>query len=89
LANILSAEKRNRQNEKRRLRNKSYKTQVKTAQKFFLDALEADSTEQAAKKLQEVESLVDKAVKKGVFHKNAADRKKSRLYKKLNQKKGA
>ena len=76
---IKSAIKRNRQNEKRRLRNKSVKTRIKTETKRFLSLL--GNKEKAEEQLKLVHSLYDKAVKKGIIHKNTASRKKSRLAK--------
>lgn len=76
---IKSAIKRNKQNEKRRLRNKSVKTRIKTETKRFLSLL--GDREKAEEQLKLVYSLYDKAVKKGIIHKNTASRKKSRLAK--------
>lgn len=85
LANIKSAIKRMRQEEKRRMRNKAVKSEVKTRIKSFLKALESNNREEIEKLLREAVSTIDRATRKGVIHKNKAARKKSRLYAKLNQ----
>ncbi len=85
LANIKSAIKRMRQEEKRRMRNKAVKSEVKTRIKSFLKALESNNREEIEKLLREAVSTIDRAARKGVIHKNNAARKKSRLYSKLNQ----
>lgn len=77
MPNIKSAEKRLRQNVKRRLRNMAVKSAMKTAIKKALSAKGADAALRAAL------SAIDRAAAKGVIHKNAAARKKSRLVKKL------
>ena len=74
--------KRNRQNEKRRLRNKAVRSELKTRTKHAITAADqgaddlADVTREALKR-------IDKAASKGVLHKNAAARKKSRLMKRI------
>ncbi len=75
MANIKSQIKRNRQTEKRNLRNRKVRSEVHTRSKTALEAVE----EGAAIK------RIDKAAQKGVLHKNTAARKKSRLARKLNQ----
>lgn len=79
-----SAEKRNRQNEKRRIRNKSIKSEVRTSIKKFHAALADNNTDRADQFLKDVEKKIDSAAGKGVYHKNNAARKKQRLYKKLH-----
>ncbi len=71
-----SAEKRLRQNEKRRKRNKSVKTRIRTGKN---EILEAESPEEAEELLQEMYALLDRAAGKGVIHENKAAREKSRL----------
>lgn len=78
MANIKSAIKRNRQNEKRRMRNKTVRSQMRT---FTKGALESAGTDQAEESLRLAIKHIDKAAAKGVIHKNAAARKKSRLIK--------
>jgi small subunit ribosomal protein S20 len=83
LANIKSAIKRNKQNEKRRIRNRYYRGRART---FVKDAREAISTKEidsARAATLEAISALDKAAEKGVIHKNNAARRKSRLMKHL------
>ena len=76
MANIKSQIKRNRQNEKRRLRNRAVRSELRTQQKA---AESAAGTENEAEALNEAIKRIDKAAAKGVLHKNAAARRKSRL----------
>ena len=82
MANIKSQIKRNRQNEKRRLRNKSVKTSLKTAIRKFHESVAAGD-ENAAELLRDASRKLDKAVSKGVIHKNQAANRKSSIAKKL------
>ncbi|MFH0957152.1 MAG: 30S ribosomal protein S20 [Pseudomonadota bacterium] len=82
MANHPSALKRMRQNEKKRLRNMSYKSKVKTAVKKYLKAVD-EKTPEAPKLLNETMSLLSKGVSKGIFHKNTASRSISRLSRRL------
>jgi small subunit ribosomal protein S20 len=84
LANHKSAIKRARQNEKRRLRNKSVKTRVKNIVKNVRLAVNEKSKEEALKELNTAQSTIDRAAKKGVIHKRTASRKISRLSKQVN-----
>ena len=83
MANIKSAEKRARIAEKNRLRNKAYKSAMKTKIKNFEKALNTDDQGAAEAQLKEVSRYLDKLVSKNIIHKNLAARKKSRLYKKF------
>ncbi len=76
MANIKSQMKRNRQNEKRRLRNRTVRSQIGTRSKA---ALAAEEPEEAAEALRMAVKRIDKAAAKGVIHKNTAARRKSRL----------
>jgi small subunit ribosomal protein S20 len=76
VANIKSQIKRNRQNEKRRLRNRAVRSEVHTVQKNAVAAVGTDSESEA---LRLAVKRIDKAAAKGVLHKNTAARKKSRL----------
>ncbi len=76
MANIKSAKKRIRQNEKRRLRNKSYKSFLKTITKKYL---KEEDPEKKKELLKKVYSAYDKVVSKGILHKNTVARKKSKL----------
>lgn len=83
MANIKSQIKRNRQTEKRRLRNKAVRTELKTRTRSAVEAAEsgeglADATAAAMKR-------IDKAVAQGVLHRNTAARRKSRLQKRLDR----
>ncbi len=79
MARNLSAEKSDRQGEKRRLRNKMIKSRAKTLVKQFVGLVDEKKKEDAQKMLLEVSSFLDKAVSKGVYHRNTAARKKSRM----------
>jgi small subunit ribosomal protein S20 len=82
MAYPLSTKKRIRQAEKHKLRNRHYKSLVKTEIKKFLAT---DSKENNEKQLQNVYSLVDKVAQKGILHKNRAAGIKSRLSRHLNK----
>ncbi len=73
-----------RQDEERRLRNKSYKTRFKHVVKTVETAIEEGNKELAEQSFQEAVSTIDRVASKGVIHKNKAARKKSRLAKKIN-----
>jgi small subunit ribosomal protein S20 len=79
LAIHLSALKRAKQNEKRRLRNLHVKTTVKSSIKEVREAIEGKDVEGAQKALLKTIPLIQKAHSKGVFHKNTSARKISRL----------
>ncbi|MGC4889095.1 30S ribosomal protein S20 [Micromonospora sp. NBC_01392] len=83
MANIKSQIKRNRQNEKRRLRNKSVKSSLKTAIRKFHEAAEAGDTEKASVLMQEATRKLDKAASKGVIHANQAANRKSAIAKRV------
>ncbi len=80
----LSAEKRQRQNIKRRLRNRASRSGVRTVQRKFQLAVKNNNLEEAQKAFADAERLIDRVSRKGVFHKNTAARTKSRMQKKLN-----
>ena len=80
MANIKSQIKRNRQNNKRRLRNRVDRGAARTAVKDARVAIDASVPESKAALMQAI-SLLDKAAEKGVIHKNNAARRKSRLVK--------
>lgn len=88
MANIKSSIKRIRVNEVRRLRNKSVKSSMRTAMKKVELALANQDAEQTKEALRAAIRKIDKAASKGVIHKNAANRYKSRLYKKVNSMQG-
>lgn len=76
MANIKSQIKRNRQNEKRRIRNRAVRSEIGTREKA---AVAAAGTDAEAEALRQTIKRIDKAAAKGVIHKNTAARKKSRL----------
>jgi len=82
LANIKSQIKRNKQTEKRRLRNRVTRGSARSAVNQARAALESNSPESKETVLKAISAL-DKAAEKGVIHKNNAARRKSRLMKKL------
>jgi len=81
LANTRSAEKRNRQSEKRRARNQGVRTRVKTAVKKVRESLEQGELAAAQEAFLAAARVIDKASSKGVVHRNTASRKISRLAK--------
>lgn len=81
LPNIKSAIKRVKVTEKKNLRNRMVKSAMKTQLKKFETAVSANEAD--AKILSATQSAVDRAMAKGVIHKNAANRKKARLAKRL------
>lgn len=83
LANIKSAIKRNKQNEKRRLRNRVYRGSARTFVARARVALARQDLETAESATMAAVSALDKAAQKGVIHKNNAARRKSRLMKRL------
>ncbi|MGN7357809.1 30S ribosomal protein S20 [Paenibacillus sp. SAF-054] len=84
MPNIKSAVKRVKTNDKRRALNASQKSALRTAVKAADTALTGTEVEAAKAAVQAASQKLDKAVSKGLVHKNAASRKKSRLAKKLN-----
>ena len=83
MANIKSQIKRNRQNELRRVRNKSARSALRTRVKRFLEATEQGDRDTAERLYREAAKALDQAASKGVIHKNAAANKKSRLARRL------
>ena len=82
MANIQSQIKRNRQNEKRRLRNRTVRGTARTADNNARKAIESGKPETREEVMKAISAL-DKAAEKGVIHKNTAARRKSRLKKHL------
>ena len=80
-----SAKKRLRQNIKHNLRNRTYKSALKTQMKKFLSVVKEGNAQAAQEELRLTVKKIDKGVVKRILHKNTASRKKSRLTKKLNQ----
>jgi len=81
VANIKSQIKRNRQNEKARMRNKAVKSSLKTAIRKFHAAVETGDTAAAEALMRDASRKLDKAVSKGVIHKNQAANRKSAIAK--------
>ena len=84
MANIKSQIKRVKTNEKRRQRNKSVRSEVRTAVRKFREAVEAGNTEDAATLQRAAAKALDKAASKGVIHKNQAANRKSAMAKRIN-----
>jgi small subunit ribosomal protein S20 len=81
VANIKSQLKRIKTNEKRRLRNKAVKSSLKTAVRRFREAADAGDTERATVLMRDATRKLDKAVSKGVIHRNQAANRKSAIAK--------
>ncbi len=84
MANIKSAIKRAKISEKQNLRNRMAKSALKTSVRRYDEALAAGDQEAVQKTYLNAVSMADRAASKGVIHKNAANRKKAQLAKKLN-----
>ncbi len=85
VANIKSAKKRIKIIAKKTLRNKMIKSQTKTAIKKLIASVTSGDQTQANVALVNAVSTIDKAASKGIFHKNNASRKKSRLTKMVSK----
>lgn len=85
VANIKSQLKRIRTNEKARLRNKSIKSSLKTAIRRFREAAAAGEKDRALSELRTASRALDKAVSKGVIHRNQAANRKSAMARQANQ----
>ncbi len=76
----LSAIKRARQNLKRRLRNRALRSAFRSALKKYRELLAAKDIPGAQAGFQQIQAVIDRAVTKGVIHRNNAARRKSRLH---------
>lgn len=85
MANIKSQIKRIRTNEKARQRNKSVKSELKTRVRRVREAIEAGDKETATTALEKASRKLDKAVSKGVIHRNQAANRKSKLAKQVDK----
>jgi small subunit ribosomal protein S20 len=85
LANTKSAIKRLRSAERRRLHNRVYRGQARTAVKKARQLITQGNLEEAREAVQAAVCALDKAAAKGIIHKNNAARRKSRLMQQLNQ----
>ncbi|SDG18065.1 small subunit ribosomal protein S20 [Sinosporangium album] len=83
MANIKSQIKRNKQNEKARLRNKAVKSSLKTAVRKFREAADQGNLDEALVALRSASRQLDKAASKGVIHKNQAANRKSAIAQRL------
>ncbi|HPG86399.1 MAG TPA: 30S ribosomal protein S20 [Spirochaetales bacterium] len=79
-----SAEKRHKQDEKRRVQNKKVKSSVRTAAKRVVTAAHAKDKDLAEASLKDMIKQIDTAARKGIIKKNAAARKKSRMQRLVN-----
>ncbi|MGH4009726.1 MAG: 30S ribosomal protein S20 [Pseudonocardiaceae bacterium] len=85
MANIKSQLKRIRTNEKARVRNKSIKSALKTAVRRFRETAATGEKDRAMAELQTASRALDKAVSKGVIHRNQAANRKSAMAKRATQ----
>ena len=85
MANHDSAEKKNRADARRNLRNRQHASKLRSQVKKFREAVASGDAAAAKGLLEETLSLVDRSAKHGVIHGNAADRTKSRLTKSLGR----
>ena len=84
MPNIKSSERSVKTDAERRARNYSVRSVIKTSTRKFEEAVNAGKADEAKNLLTTAASVIDKAAAKGVIHKNAAARKKSRLARKAN-----
>jgi small subunit ribosomal protein S20 len=85
VANIKSQIKRNKQNEKARMRNKAVKSELKTSVRKFREAAAVGNAEAADAAMRAAYVKLDKAASKGVIHKNQAANRKSAIAKRAEQ----
>ena len=79
MPNIKSSIRSVKTDAERRAKNSAVKSQIRTATRKTVEAVEAGAVEDAKKALVQATSVIDKAASKGVLHKNTAARKKSNL----------
>ena len=85
MANIKQQKKRVKTNEKRRVRNMAVRSAVKTEIRKFRELVAAGEKDKAEEQLRVASRKLDKAVTKGVFHRNSAANKKSNMARALNK----
>ncbi len=85
MPNSRSAKRALRKSDVRRLRNRSTRSELRNSIKIVRTALTGDDSQSAVKALQAATKKIDQAAAKGIIHKNAAARTKSRLAKSVNQ----
>ncbi len=83
MANIKSQIKRNKQNEKRRMRNKAVKSSLKTAVRKFNETVATGDNDAAVAELRAASRKLDQAASKGVIHKNQAANRKSAIARRI------
>lgn len=84
MPNIKSSIRSVKTDAERRAKNSAVKSQIRTATRKTVEAVEAGAVEDAKKALVQATSVIDKAASKGILHKNTAARKKSNLTAKVN-----
>ena len=84
MPNIKSSIRSVKTDAERRAKNSAVKSQIRTATRKTVEAVEAGAVEDAKKALVQATSVIDKAASKGVLHKNTAARKKANLTAKVN-----
>gem|GEM_PF-442298 len=85
MAQLKSAKKSIHKNEMARMSNRSWKSRIKTARKKLEDAIEENKTDTLDGLFREYESVIDKAVSKGVVHKKTASRKKTGMAQRMKR----
>jgi small subunit ribosomal protein S20 len=85
VANIKSQIKRNKQNEKAHQRNKAVKSELRTYVRKFREAVDGGNVDEATDAMRAASRKLDKAVSKGVIHKNQAANRKSAIAKRLSE----
>ncbi|MGE3164348.1 MAG: 30S ribosomal protein S20 [Planctomycetota bacterium] len=83
MANTMQAAKRHRQNQKRNLRNRMAKSEIKTYTKKLLSAVEQKDGTTAQNLLRLTQAKLDKAAKRGILHHNTVARRKSLLHRRV------
>ncbi|MDD3738256.1 MAG: 30S ribosomal protein S20 [Lentimicrobiaceae bacterium] len=81
MANHISAKKRIRSNDKKRLRNRYYARTMRNSLRSFRNI---ENKSEATEKIPEMTSMIDKLVKRGIIHKNKAANLKSKIARKVN-----
>lgn len=85
MANIRSQIKRNRQNERRRMRNRAARSEMRTRATVALEAAQAGNEEEALAALRDAQQRIDRAAANGTLHRNTAARRKARLTRRVRQ----
>ena len=84
MANLPSAKKRNKQNERNRVRNRARKSVLKTETRKFLDLVHDGNVDGAQEQLVLITRKLDQVAARGTLHKNTVARRKSRLARQVN-----